>query len=267
MLNKRNFWIAMFLWLFYCIISYAYSLYLYRGWDVSSTLNAASLFIGNTDTAPFCKYFLIMFPFVVILPFSFSYFEDKATETHTFYTTRIGKKNYILSKAIVCFCGSFLIIFIPFLLNMLLNQITYFENENTYDHVRFSAIYCKSFINDAPVNGSKMFLYPLYIKYQILYNIIYTFMISIFSGILGLFAFACSLKIKKYKILIFAPVYALFLLTKLAGEPFSYYGELLYFVMVERSNGLNVGLFFLFCVCLMAFSLISLRLEYSKEDL
>jgi len=70
-----------------------------------------------------------MFPFVVILPFSFSYFEDKETQTYNFYVSRMGKKNYILSKAIVSFCGSFLIIFIPFLLNMLLNHITYLETK------------------------------------------------------------------------------------------------------------------------------------------
>jgi hypothetical protein len=59
MVNKRNFWVAIFLGLFYCIISYAHSLYIYRGYDVSGTLNAASLFIGNADTALFEKYFLI----------------------------------------------------------------------------------------------------------------------------------------------------------------------------------------------------------------
>ncbi|CDG36809.1 hypothetical protein CTHBC1_2209 [Acetivibrio thermocellus BC1] len=179
----------------------------------------------------------------------------------------MGKKNYILSKAIVSFCGSFLIIFIPFLLNMLLNHITYLENENTYRGIRFSHIYCSSFINDAPVNNSKMFLYPLYIKCQILYNIIYTFMISIFSGILGLFAFACSLKIKKHKVFIFVPVYALFMLTKLAGSSFSYYGEFLYFVMIQAINGINVGMFFLLCLALVVYSLISLKLECGREDL
>jgi len=30
MVNKRNFWVAIFLGLFYCIISYAHSLYIYR---------------------------------------------------------------------------------------------------------------------------------------------------------------------------------------------------------------------------------------------
>jgi len=160
-----------------------------------------------------------MFPFVVILPFSFSYFEDKETQTYNFYVSRMGKR-IIYFQSDCKLLRFFLIIFIPFLLNMLLNHITYLENENTYRGIRFSHIYCSSFINDAPVNNSKMFLYPLYIKCQILYNIIYTFMISIFSGILGLFAFACSLKIKKHKVFIFVPVYALFMLTKLAGSSF-----------------------------------------------
>jgi len=92
-------------------------------------------------------------------------------------------------------------------------------------------------------------------------------MISIFSGILGLFAFACSLKIKKHKVFIFVPVYALFMLTKLAGSSFSYYGEFLYFVMIQAINGINVGMFFLLCLALVVYSLISLKLECGREDL
>lgn len=196
MVNKRNFWFGISFFLFYCIISYFYSLFIYNGYDVASIPNAASLFIGNED-APFYSYFRSLYPFAVILPFSFSYFDDIALEANKYYSSRMGKKNYVLSKAIVSFFGSFLIVFIPFTINILLIAFTFVENGNTFNGVLFSNEFCGKMVNNADINASTMFLFPLYIKNQTLYNLVYTFLISLFSGILGFFAFACSLKIKK----------------------------------------------------------------------
>jgi len=43
--------------------------------------------------------------------FLISYFDDIALEANKYYSSRMGKKNYVLSKAIVSFFGSFLIVF------------------------------------------------------------------------------------------------------------------------------------------------------------
>ncbi len=266
MVNKRNFWFGMFLFLSYCIISYLYSLYIYSGYDVASIRNAASLFIGNENT-PFYSYFKSLYPFAIILPFSFSHFDDTSLEVNLYYYSRIGKKNFVLSKAIVSFLGSFLIVFIPFIINILLNSFTYVENGNTFNGVLFSREFCGTMVNDAEINASTMFLFPLYIKNQTLYNLLYSFLMSLFSGVLGFFAFACSLKIKKLKVLVFVPVYALFLITRLTGEAFLYYGDLLEFVMVGLSNGRNIILFLLLCISIMAYSIYSIKIEYNSEYL
>lgn len=154
---------------------------------------------------------MLLFPFIIPLAFSFSYFDDRKYGTHNFFIIRNNKKTYYSAKAIVCFIGNFLIIVLPGLIHFLLLKITFVENNNTLFGQYKTLLYFNNlFVDDIiPVKAYYPFI-SLYIKNINLYNLIHFIFIGILTGMLGVFSYAISFQIKKNKILIFLPVYLIF---------------------------------------------------------
>lgn len=263
MLRKRNFWIAFSIMMAYMIISYIYVVNANRGYDIASINSPSSYFIGNSINV-FYDYFKLIFPFVVVLPFAFSNFEDKANQTDAFLLTRVSRKSYYIASVITSFLGSFFIILIPFILDIILNGITFTENEHTFLGVLGSQGF---WLNLYGINEKATLLFPsIFVQHPILYNILFTFMLSCFSGLLGVFAYAGSLSFKKYKMLIFLPVYCLMYITsnmQLIGINFDMFD----FVTITQNSSRNEMVFFLICVCMLLYSSIIIKKQISKDTL
>lgn len=263
MLSKRNFWIAFFLMLFYSLGTYLYYVFHYRNMELSTIHTAGALFIGSNQCI-FDNYFRILFPFIVALPFSFSFFDDRQIQCDNFFVTRTNRKQYLFSKAIVNFLGGFFVIFIPFIINLLLNYFTFPDNENTFYGVKFFG----SFHNNMLVNGTDTIILPffrLYLDKLWLYNIFYAIFIALFAGILSLFAFATSFFFKKVKALIFIPVYAVFYITLFIDRYVGTDFDLFNYVMINLSTTRNYCLFFIFVLLLLLYSIAMLQIQ-SKQD-
>lgn len=262
MLRKKSFWIAFDTILLYTFAVYIMNIMNCIGHDVSSIFDSSYYFLGSYYN-DYLELFSLAFPILVVLPFSFTYFEDAESHNLQFIQSRVGKSNYVIASAIVCFWGSFIVIFIPFLLNIILNYITFPQNDVTVFGVKESYAYWLHLYGE---EGIPRFAFlDLFIYNQNLYNLLVALLLSGFAGLLGVFAYTMSFYIKKYKLLLFLPVYLLFLVTNnlyLIGFRFFLIDYLVTVPYHDIRNILFPGII----ITLLSIILISLNRRSKWED-
>lgn len=214
MLNSKSFQFAFLIVLIFNLYSYIQVALDNRGIDIVNMYSAdASVSINSWSR--YIYIFAKLFPFIVAFPFALSVIDDSNTKINTFILTRMKKKKYIISKLAVCFAGGFIIIFVPFLVNILLCKITFPDNLNDYLNGYYSKNWCRSILGtncDFNTVQKGLPFFRIFLYSQFLYNVFYIFLLSIFSGILGMFAMSFSFIIKRYKVLILIPVYVFFMI-------------------------------------------------------
>lgn len=130
MMNKRHFQIGFTVMLIYSLSVYLMNVYSSIGKDVSEIYSADTLYIGNSS-GEYYHYFAAAFPFMIVFPFAFSYLNDTAAKVQPFVISRMGS-SYYWAKALASFIGGALLILIPFLINLILNYLTFPQNSTTY---------------------------------------------------------------------------------------------------------------------------------------
>lgn len=265
MFSKKNFWIGFFTVTCYALASYLVHVKGYYNKDLSQVSDRRELVCFWTFDS-MLKYLDVLFPFLVVLPFSMSYFEDCDSKMLGFWLRRTGKKKYYTAKAIVSFMGSFLMIAIPFLANLILVWITFPENGELNDGPLFSEIFYHN-LNGLHELG-QTYWYPLLylLMFQpFLYNCLYILLISVLSGVLGVVAYSVSFFIKKYKLLLLLPIYLFFwVLSMLDTYTDGFTKELFDYVL--RGNEFDSYLYF-YCVLgiLVIVSVVLIRRQIKKD--
>lgn len=265
MFSKKSFWIGFFTVTCYALASYLIHIKGYYNKDLSQVLDRRELVCFHFFDSQL-KYLDVLFPFLVVLPFSMSYFEDCDSKMLGFWLRRTGKKKYYTAKAMVSFLGSFLMIAIPFLANLILVWITFPGNGKLNDGPLYSEIFYLN-VNDF-YEPWQTYWYPflyLYIFYPFLYNCLYILLGSVLSGILGVVAYVASFFIKKYKLLLLLPIYLFFwALSMINMYTEGFEKELFDYVLC--GNKLDNYLYF-FCVLgiLLVVSVVLIRRQFKKD--
>jgi hypothetical protein len=178
----------------------------FRGSDYSSLYSWHFLYAGNTNSKIW-PLFSVLYPFIVVFPFGFSYMQDRNVRLLNHYILKSGKKNYFRSKLIAAFIGGFLIIAIPFAINLLLNYATF---PHTYHSpLQYEQLLTGDRVDRDTVFGAKPFA-GLFTQSLFLYNMLYLLFFSLFTGLLSAFSMALSFLIRRRKILLFVPLFVLF---------------------------------------------------------
>lgn len=211
MVQKKTFQISFGFVLLYVVLTYLFYCIKYSGSALSNIVSASSLYAGNSLTV-FANFLNLLFPFLTAFPFAFSYLTDKSVKILSIVQTKSGTRRYYISKTIACFVGGFTLYFIPFLISILLNLTTFPTKGVTLWGPLFSWNYSnwltgKAVMVDAA--GVGLPFLKLYIYNPLLYNLLYALIFSIFTGVLSVFAFAISFLIRRYKIYLLLPIYAI----------------------------------------------------------
>ncbi len=140
-----------------CLVSYLINCYVNRNTDIANIMSADFQYIGSSYSNMW-RIFSVVFPFIIVFPFGFSYSQDSILKNASFVERRFGKSNYIVSKYIVSFIGGFIIIFIPFLINMLLNYLTFPVNMNNPEGTQALADLTGTNVGRDTVQAGKPFL-------------------------------------------------------------------------------------------------------------
>lgn len=235
MFSKQSFWIAFFGVLIYALATYLHYVQKYLGQDVSIMCEWREITCINS-TNDFFDYFKLLFPFLIVLPFATSYFQDNYYKMECAFARRMGRKKYFVAKGITCFLGGIMIILIPFLINLVLTYITFPQTGNLYEGSFIYTHLAWECYGDSYPAVAVFFSHPFF------YESIFCVALSLFAGIFSVLAYVCSFWVKKYMLLIFLPVYLLsWALALFPGGGI----ELLYFVSVggtEHSYLIFIGI-------------------------
>lgn len=207
-----------------------------------------------------------LLPLVVTLPFADSYFSEKKKNLLPVLLTKYKTPaSYYFSKSAAVFVSAALVVFVPFLLNMLLNLIAFpFTSlgEGTNLSTDYAAYYVEPYINNA--------LFPrLLVLHPYLYNILFCIAISGFAGLLGTAAYILSYFVKRSRIWVLVSVFIannfLTLLSEMV-EPKVNFAFFNYLFAYDVSEGKKLWVFFLLLAVVLAVLAVLSRRAVLKLD-
>lgn len=274
MVNKKSFKLAFLMSYVFCMLSYITNLVVLSKVDISMMYSGNTLFVGNSYDR-YWNIFCAIYPFLLVFPFSFSYIEDLSVNNMPYFKGRMKNKYYFLGKMITCFIGGFIIIFIPFLLNLLLCNITFPNNNNTFYGYYNTPNYYRTLVgSNVMINTQQkgLIFLKLYLFSPFIYNLFYINILSIFTGLLSVVVLSFSFYLKKYKIILFIPVYLFFYLSKVVDN-LSYHSKeytnfnWMSYVCVDDFYGKNWNLFILSMGVMIMFSVISYIYICKKDSI
>lgn len=148
--------------------------------------------------------FTQLYPILVVCPAGFALAGEYQTGQEVFLTARLGRRRYLAGKAVSVFCVTFLVFTVPFLLELVLNCLS-FPLHATGDMSNWN-FYERNYIESVR-------LYPfsrLYLSAPYLYTVLGMVSFGVVSGLLGVFTMAVSAVVRvKYSIFLFLPVFLL----------------------------------------------------------
>lgn len=177
-----------------------------------SFLYSADISYLLSPACPAFGMFCALFPFIIALPFAASYIQDNTQKVKDALIFRSSRKHYFISKGIICFIGTAAAFMLPLLLNLIMCHIVFPHNFNTP-----YADYGLLSFNDTITRGNLSYNTPypqlpfweLYVGSPLLYNLLYTLIFSLFSGLLSVFLLSISYYLKRRAFLLFLPVYVI----------------------------------------------------------
>ena len=198
--RKKGFQLTTFFLTVYTLGVTTLYAYEQRHLHVSSLFHPASVSAINVLCGE-SSYFLLLFPFLVVLPASFSFLTDRNTNIQNILIGKVGKRNYYSSKLIAGFFATFLTFTIPFLLELVLNCIAFpSEAGRIMGNWPIYSEYVTRNIHDY-LFGS------FYLTSPYLCHIGTILMLGIFAGCGAIFVMGISTFRIPYKALLFLPFY------------------------------------------------------------
>ena len=211
MLHKRGFQVGftvMMLFVAYSFIKglHGVSLDPDRNLDISNLQAADRALMNKTnETYGIPQILRFIFPFVCVLPFSFSLFVDRSTRISDIVIIRSGKRRYYFSKLAAAFTGGFLIFFIPLIISTALTHSFYASSVIDVTDINFS---------EMTAGGKEFFtmrdlMLEIIAFSPVLGEVFAAFLLSVYSGACAVFALSLSCFIRRFSVLIFVPVFLL----------------------------------------------------------
>ena len=214
MIKKKTFLFSLGIMLLICLTLPFIYFWNYRDYYVYQMPAAYSVFVGN-DMGMAWKYIQLIMPFLVIFPYSMSFYDDSMSGVNIYYLTRGDRKKYYFSQMLTCFIGGVIVIGIPFLINILMNTIIFPAEGNDYlttlnrYYVGWSSSVTGSNVVFKTVSKG-IVLKKIYVDYPQIYNIVITILASIIAGVMSIATYTFSLIIRKSRIFIFLFSYIFF---------------------------------------------------------
>lgn len=260
MIKQNGFIASMTLMLVFSAASFVYNAAGFRGSDISAIVDGYHL-LATVPESHYRGFFEMLFPFLAIMPFCFSYMTDRDRNNICAYAVRGGRTNYYLSSAATAFAGSFIIIFVPLLIDLLLN-VTIFPLNSMLDHTN-SPTFSIAHINEVWTHyiGASLF-----VSHPFLHCLLWVLIPSLFSGIVGVFVYSLSFFVKRFKILLFLPFYGIHYVLSTLGEDFYY---IKYICHLERFETFEISMkyFFALCIAMTAASVVIITIKIKSDEL
>ena len=272
MFQKKGFQAALLINLAYAVLTYLYYAVTSVGKEISTIVSSHAAFM-LLDTAPFYSVYILLMPFLVVLPFAMSFVTDRSNACLPALQVRSGVITYYVSKAVACFVGGVVAFGIPCIINIIFNQLTFPQNGVTFLGNLYDANYVAGITGTRvmiPTNWAGIWFAKVFVSNPELYNMIITGIFSVAMGIFGVFVYAVSFLCKRNKIVLFLPLYAVLVVLNtfdLFAEKVYPYTRLVIVDYITGNNmyGKNPMFLYTFFVC-MGIVIVALLVKQSKKD-
>ena len=231
MVHKKEFAVAFCVMMAFAVFSLFQTEKFLIVWDNSVELDfnnpAPEWMTVFTPFLPAWQVFTYLFAFLVVLPYSMSYLTELESGMIPVLLTRVSKRKYCLSKALTCFIGNAVIIGVPLLFNYFLCRLAFpTDLPNSIGSGGYGVPVFNALLNAKMADGFLTCKYPivpmlsLFLNHRQIYLLVHIGMITLASGLAGVFLLFLSLLIGRYRALLFLPV---FLLVRLSAMLDTYF--------------------------------------------
>ncbi len=274
MINKKEFQITYIINAGYVLLTYLYYVIYYWGDDVSTVSSSSAVFSLLSKSVFFDLYISIV-PFLVVLPFAMSFVDDKKNNILPGLQVRSGVKAYYISKAVACFLGGFFSFFIPMMIGMLLNVLTFPGSGITFLGDYFDMNF------DAAVTGADVLIrtrwaglwFPrLFISSPDGYNILFCTFFSIAMGISSTFLYIVSFFIKRQKLLLMLPFFLIVSVLNIMDEfnmehpPYVCF-KVMQYITVNAMYGKDPLYIYFFLLLMILVSVFGINRQIQRDQL
>lgn len=214
MTQKKTFRFVLFGMVVLCVGLPLFQLIKHWGEYEYALPSADLLFVANGDSE-WWSYLSFLFPFLIILPYGFSFMDEHKNGVILYVQTRGDRQRYYYAQMITCFIGTAMVIFIPFVLNILLNGILFpiTGNDAVMGYQKYDVSWCMGIMGQGfyknTISGGAL-LKHLAIDQPQLRNIIISLWAAVVSGVISCFFYGISLLVKRGSIWILMISYLFF---------------------------------------------------------
>ncbi len=189
-LRQRTTQLVLFLFLGLVGYNFINNVLQFQGMDVSNMYHPMKMLTLSYNrvyyNADITLLFAQIYPLLVACPAGLALAKEAQMQIHTLIVSRIGRAKYIFTKGISVFCSTMLVFTLPFLMEILLNVITFpIDATQDFSHLSF---YDPNYIQ----NVQNYWFADLYQSSPYLYAVIMTLLFGAFSGMLGLLVMSFS---------------------------------------------------------------------------
>ncbi len=167
--------------------------------DISLLVSREYAYIFNAYSY-LTLYTIFLIPILSFFTFSLSYVTDRKCGYDFIMISRKGSRSYYISKYFCCLIGGFCIVFIPALVNILINFLflpstqTDLFNDNVYNHLY--GVLSNSDL-DQNIKQYYIFEYNMIIEHPFLNNLCAALCMGVVSGVSSVSTFVASFFIKE----------------------------------------------------------------------
>lgn len=278
MLQKKGFIISFTIMMIISIIapiSYILKALIEKN-DISTIISKEFAYIFNFDNM-YSDMLIYIIPILSMLPFSLSCYTEKKLNYYPIMISRCGTKPYYFSKAACCLIGGFVVLFIPAVINIIINEIFLPQSYLNNSEITLwqSVIDTYSFNNANIVYNANFSWLKLYLQHPQIYNLILAFLLGVLGSVAALISYAISIYLKKFSYLSCVPMMIILILGVRYVEAFNcgiinkmYVNlSLIDYVVVNSYRGKSYCFFAIVMIILSVASFISINIKAKREQL
>lgn len=206
---KKPFRIMLAFLCFIVTANYLYNVHKYYGTEICNMYSFLEISVLGTNTEIFF-YIGKFFPLMVVLPVAMGVAGEQLNSIDILWINRCGIRKYYISKIIAVFFMTFIVFFLPLMLELLLNCISFPSQAH-------GNLYGRGLYSENYKTIERYLFFRFYYNYPFIYGVLMSIVFSGVAASLSVFTSAVACIYYKYKAYLLIPVYLLIYLLDILG--------------------------------------------------
>lgn len=208
LLKRKGALLTFYILLALVLSNFIQNVLAFEGRDIVNMYQPMKLLLISYDQVNFrasmVLFFIQIFPILAVCPAGFALAREYQLGEHILIEARLGRRAYRMSKLVAAFVTTFLVFTLPFLLEIILNCISFpLAAEGDLTNWGFYDEWYRRAVDNYLMSG-------LFWRSPYLYALLGTLVLGLAAGLLGAFTVAVSALVKiRYNVFLFLPVFLL----------------------------------------------------------